>query len=130
MSSASGCPSVSIPSVSESLQFYYSIVLCSTNILPYRQPFGIMTDGTLPSVSLLFITDILSLSTSICKSDQINLWIIGKSCKLYLKAWLYYYTSESKVCVLCARWVSLYCLWGCINGQRFCQVLSHPWKVS
>ena len=33
-------------------------------ILPYRQPFGIMTDGTLPAVSLLFITDILSLSVA------------------------------------------------------------------
>ena len=62
MPSASECPSVSIPSALESLQFYYSFGLCFTNILPCRQPFGTMTDGTLPSVSLLFISDILSLS--------------------------------------------------------------------
>ena len=56
--SASECPSVFIPSASESLQLYYSFGLWFTNILPCRQSFRTMTDGTLHSVSLLFITHI------------------------------------------------------------------------
>ena len=52
--SASECPSVSIPSASESLHFYYSFGLYFTNILPCRQPFGSMTDGILPFVSIIY----------------------------------------------------------------------------
>ena len=77
MPSASGSPSISIPSVSEYLQFYYSIVLCSTSHPTVSHYKSRLTAHYLPSLyylSLITLSNFRSINMGESNADRI-LWL-------------------------------------------------------